>query len=116
MDPQPIPVETNLISGQGSLEQAAQIADGRVFLVTDPGIVAAGHVAKLEAIFSAQGTTCHRFDAVLERDLGGWTPDAGLQESNSNDSLGRQFDQFNVATVGLNGWSNGLNDLSYSQM
>lgn len=66
MDPQPIPVETNLISGQGSLEQAAQIADGRVFLVTDPGIVAAGHVAKLEAIFSAQGTTCHRFDAVLE--------------------------------------------------
>ncbi|MGK0262153.1 MAG: alcohol dehydrogenase, partial [Planctomycetota bacterium] len=66
MDPQPIQVGTNLISGQGSLEQVAGIADQRVLLVTDPGIVAAGHVERLEAMFAAKGTTCHRFDAVRE--------------------------------------------------
>tara|TARA_R110002094_G_scaffold213315_1_gene183783 strand:- start:578 stop:1720 length:1143 start_codon:yes stop_codon:yes gene_type:complete len=59
-------VGTRLISGQGSLAEAANIADGRVFLVTDPGIVAAGHVARLEAMFAAKGTTYHRFDAVRE--------------------------------------------------
>ena len=59
-------VGTRLISGQGSLAEAANIADGRVFLVTDPGIVAAGHVARLEAMFAAKGTTYHRFDAVRQ--------------------------------------------------
>lgn len=62
----PISVRTNLISGQGSLAEAADVADGRVFLVTDPGIVAAGHVARLEALFRAKGTPCQRFDAVTE--------------------------------------------------
>jgi alcohol dehydrogenase len=66
MDPQPIPIGTNLISGQGSLEQVAHIADQRVLLVTDLGIVAAGHVARLEATFAAKGTTYHRFDGVRE--------------------------------------------------
>lgn len=66
MDPQPIQVGTNLISGQGSLEQVAGIADQRVMLVTDAGIVAAGHVERLEAMFAAKGTTCHRFDGVRE--------------------------------------------------
>tara|TARA_R110002072_G_scaffold4174_2_gene29461 strand:- start:50661 stop:51803 length:1143 start_codon:yes stop_codon:yes gene_type:complete len=59
-------VGTRLISGQESLAEAANIADGRVFLVTDPGIVAAGHVARLEAMFAAKGTTYHRFDAVRQ--------------------------------------------------
>lgn len=66
MDPQPIALGTHLISGQGSLEQVADIADQRVWLVTDPGIVAAGHVERLEATFAAKGTVCHRFDAVCE--------------------------------------------------
>lgn len=61
---QPISVRTNLISGQGSLRDAAEIVDGRVFLITDPGIVAAGHVARLEDIFAAKQIACHRFDAV----------------------------------------------------
>ena len=51
---QPISVRTNLVSGQGSLRDAAEIVDGRVFLITDPGIVAAGHVARLEDIFAAR--------------------------------------------------------------
>lgn len=62
----PISLRTNLISGQGSLAEAADLADGRVFLVTDPGIVAAGHVARLEALLTAKGTPFHRYDAVTE--------------------------------------------------
>ena len=66
MDPQPIAAGTNLISGKGSLEQVADLADQSVWLVTDPGIVAAGHVARLEQLFAAKGTKCHRFDEVRE--------------------------------------------------
>ena len=53
---QPISVRTNLVSGQGSLRDAAEIVDGRVFLITDPGIVAAGHVARLEDIVEGCAT------------------------------------------------------------
>ena len=63
---QPLSIRTNLISGQGSLAEVAEIADRRVFLVTDPGIVAAGHVARLEAMLQAKGTACYRFDGVQE--------------------------------------------------
>ena len=64
---QPLSIRTNLISGQGSLAEVAEVADRRVFLVTDPGIVAAGHVARLEAMLQAKGTACYRFDGVQEK-------------------------------------------------
>lgn len=63
---QPIAVRTNLISGQGSLAEITEIVDRRVFLVTDPGIIAAGHVARLEALLAGKGIVCRRFDKVRE--------------------------------------------------
>jgi len=61
-----IAVHTNLISGEGSLAEIGELADGRVLLVTDPGLVASGHVARLEALLAEHGTVCHRFDEVQE--------------------------------------------------
>jgi len=61
---QPISLRTNLISGQGALREAAELVDGSVLLVTDPGIVAAGHVDRLEALLAAQQITSHRYDSV----------------------------------------------------
>lgn len=61
-----IAVHTNLISGEGSLAEIGELADGRVLLVTDKGLVAAGHVARLEALLTERGTESHRFDDVRE--------------------------------------------------
>lgn len=63
---QPLAVHTQLISGQGSLAEIKELADGRVFVVTDRGLVAAGHVARLEALLGESADVVHRFDAVKE--------------------------------------------------
>ena len=73
MDSRPFSIRTELISGQGCLDEITDITEGRVFLVTDPGIVAAGHVTRIEKLFANCGIACHRFDNVqqnpTERDV-----------------------------------------------
>lgn len=66
MDPLPFSIRTELISGQGCLDEITEITEGRVFLVTDPGIVAAGHVARIEKLFAKCGIACWRFDKVQQ--------------------------------------------------
>lgn len=66
MDREPLAQGTRLISGQGSLTQAAEITEASVLLVTDEGLVAAGHADRLQSLFAARGTTCHRFADVRE--------------------------------------------------
>lgn len=57
-------LHTRLMLGQGSLARVPEIVDGDVFLVTDPGVVAAGHPARLESLFAAKGIAVHRYDDV----------------------------------------------------
>src|ERR1041385_1750111 len=61
---------TRLIFGNGSIEQVGQLAKDlgaqKVLLVTDPGIVAAGHAYRVEHILQTAGLAVVTFDKVCE--------------------------------------------------
>jgi alcohol dehydrogenase class IV len=64
------PSQTKLITGAGSVEQVGQLARGlgakRVLLVTDAGIVAAGHAGRVQKSLEAAGLPTTFFDKVRE--------------------------------------------------
>ncbi|HEY6564895.1 MAG TPA: iron-containing alcohol dehydrogenase [Pirellulaceae bacterium] len=59
-----------IVAGCGSLARVGDLTAGlgveRVLLVTDPGLVAAGHAARCEQYLAAAQLTCARFDGVRE--------------------------------------------------
>jgi alcohol dehydrogenase len=61
---------TRIVFAPGAVDQlgrlARELGAARVFLVTDPGLCAAGHVAHAEAALVAAGLVVRRFDAVHE--------------------------------------------------
>jgi alcohol dehydrogenase len=61
---------TRIVFGVGAIEQLGPLVreygGTRVLLVTDPGIVAAGHAEKAEKALAASGVHFARFDAVIE--------------------------------------------------
>ena len=61
---------TRLIFGNGSIEQVGKLAKDlgaqKVLLVTDPGIVAAGHPHRVEHILQTAGLAVVTFDRVCE--------------------------------------------------
>ncbi len=61
---------TRIVFGAGAIERlgalAAERAPRHVLLVTDPGVVAAGHVARAEASLAAAGVRFTRFAGVHE--------------------------------------------------
>ncbi|MEM7307797.1 MAG: iron-containing alcohol dehydrogenase [Planctomycetota bacterium] len=64
---------TRLVQGVGTVERlgelTAELVRGqpqRALVVTDPGVVAAGHVERAEALLTAAGLACARFDGVRE--------------------------------------------------
>lgn len=61
---------TRIVFGAGSLEQlgalVAELRGRRVLLVTDPGIVRAGHVDRVERLLADRGLECSRFEGVVE--------------------------------------------------
>ena len=64
------PSPTQLITGAGSVEQVGQLARElgakRVLLVTDAGIVTAGHASRVQASLEAAGLVTTFFDKVRE--------------------------------------------------
>lgn len=64
------PRRTRLVYGPGSLEQlgdlAKDIGGNSVLLVTDPGIVAAGHAGRAQELLSAAGLSVTTYDQVHE--------------------------------------------------
>jgi alcohol dehydrogenase class IV/acyl-CoA reductase-like NAD-dependent aldehyde dehydrogenase len=64
------PRRTRLVYGPGSLSQlgdlAKEIGGSRVLLVTDPGIVKAGHAARAQELLSAAGLSVATYDQVHE--------------------------------------------------
>jgi alcohol dehydrogenase len=61
---------TRLVFGAGCVEKvgplARELQAQRVLLVTDPGIVRAGHAARVERLLRAEGLSVVTFDAVVE--------------------------------------------------
>ncbi len=61
---------TRIVFGPGNIDRlgslAAEIGGLRVLLVTDPGIVAAGHVERAESSLQAEGLSVSVFDRVEE--------------------------------------------------
>lgn len=64
------PSRTRVVFGPGALEQLGELARAlpaqRVLLVTDPGLVAAGHVARAQRILERAGIEVTVFDRVRE--------------------------------------------------
>lgn len=63
-------LRTRVICGQGALDRVGELAAGfnvkRVLIVTDPGIIAAGHVERAIQSLTASGITPHCFDGAHE--------------------------------------------------
>ncbi|MEY4691253.1 MAG: hypothetical protein RIT19_1578, partial [Verrucomicrobiota bacterium] len=63
-------LRTRVVFGAGCLDRLGELAAGlggrRVLLVTDPGIVRAGHAARAESLLRAAGLEVAVFDAVRE--------------------------------------------------
>src|SRR5438105_10824274 len=61
---------TRIVFGTGSVERvgelAAEISAKRILLVTDPGIVSAGHAGRVIALLERQGLKVACFDQVEE--------------------------------------------------
>jgi alcohol dehydrogenase len=61
---------TRIIFGEGAIQQAGKVVQAwdvkRVLLVTDPGIVAAGHASRLSQILRDAGMEVQMFDQVRE--------------------------------------------------
>ena len=61
---------TRIVFGPGSIDRLGELvgeySGKRVLLVTDPGIVAAGHVARAEASLTKAGLAFSQFDRVIE--------------------------------------------------
>ena len=61
-------MRTQLVFGPGSVTRIGDLARSegaqRVFLITDSGIVSAGHVDRVEKLLAEAGLECRRFDAV----------------------------------------------------
>jgi len=61
---------TRIVFGQGTIDRLGELVreygGTRVLLVTDPGIVAAGHAQRAEASLAAAGLHAARFDQVRE--------------------------------------------------
>lgn len=57
---------TEIVFGAGAIGRASELMTLGAFVVTDPGIVAAGHLARLEAILAAAGIRSGRYDQVRE--------------------------------------------------
>ncbi len=70
MQPFDFEMRTRIVSGENSLERigqlAAELTTGRVLLVTDPGIVAAGHVERAVQSIEAEKLEVHVFDGAAE--------------------------------------------------
>ncbi len=70
MQPFDFQLRTRFVFGPDRLDQlgslAAQLGAGRVLVVTDPGIVAAGHVERAVASLQRQGLAVSVFDQVVE--------------------------------------------------
>ena len=56
-------LRTRVVCGQGSLDRVGELAGGfnvtRVLIVTDPGIIAAGHVERAIQSLTAVGIAAH---------------------------------------------------------
>lgn len=50
-------------------------------------------------------------DALGERHLGGRAPDTGAMEADANGAIAGEVNQFDIAAVGLDGGSDGVEDL-----
>lgn len=63
-------LRTRVVCGQGSLDRVGELAGGfnvtRVLIVTDPGIIAAGHVERAIQSLTAVGIAAHCFDGAHE--------------------------------------------------
>lgn len=61
---------TRLVFGSGCVERVGELAKGiglkKILLVTDPGIVAAGHAARVQALLEKEGLQVALFDKVHE--------------------------------------------------
>ena len=70
MQPFDFNMRTRVVSGEGSLgrigQLAAELTSGRVLLVTDPGIVAAGHVDRAVQAIEAEKLEVRVFDGAAE--------------------------------------------------
>lgn len=53
---------TEVVRGEGALARVPGIVAGRVFLVTDPGVVAAGHADRLQGLLESDRIEVHRYD------------------------------------------------------
>ncbi len=62
--------KTRVVEGRGAVSQlgalARELGASRVFLVSDPGVVAAGHAARAQTVLEAAGLTVALFDDVQE--------------------------------------------------
>ena len=63
-------LRTRVICGQGALDRVGELAGGfnasRALIVTDPGIIAAGHVERAIESLTAAGIAAHCFDGAHE--------------------------------------------------
>ena len=70
MQPFDFVMRTRIVSGENSLDRigqlTAELTTGRVLLVTDPGIVAAGHVGRAVQAIEAENLEVHVFDGAAE--------------------------------------------------
>ena len=64
MDAQEHERKTEIVRGIGAMGQVPAIVDGRAFLVTDRGLVEAGHAARLQGALESAGVEVHRYDEV----------------------------------------------------
>ncbi len=64
MDDAELVQTTQIVRGPGALREVADIAAGRVFLVTDRGLVAAGHADRLRDLLETAGVDVRVYDEV----------------------------------------------------
>ena len=62
MEDRPFERRTEIVLGRGALARVPALVGDRVFLVTDPGVVAAGHAARLEILLRDAGAGVHCYD------------------------------------------------------
>ena len=59
MEDRPFERRTEIVLGRGALARVPALVGDRVFLVTDPGVVAAGHAARLEILLRDADAEVH---------------------------------------------------------
>ncbi|MFM7562052.1 MAG: iron-containing alcohol dehydrogenase, partial [Planctomycetota bacterium] len=70
MTPFDFQLRTRIVFGAGSLNRLGELATGlgarRALLVSDAGIIAAGHVGRAEAALQAAGVAVNVFSGIAE--------------------------------------------------